>query len=144
VALFFQWQYPNCMFIDRDEFLLGYLNHSHGGKHPSPGLEYGICALGALMSPEKKTRDLAEGFFSAAIKSLDLLTPRDTSIQALLCCSFFQAGQANFSQAWMLSGIAFRMLQDLGDVNKDNLSYSRSTSRNARWRTFMNCYESDK
>lgn len=144
IALFFQWHYPDCMFVDRDEFLLGYLNHSHGGRHPSPGLEYAICALGALMSPEKNTRNLAEGFLSAAINSLDLLIANDASIQALLCCSSFQAGRGNFSQAWMLSGIAFRMLEEPGDVNNGNPGCLRSTSRDPRWRMFMNCYESDK
>jgi hypothetical protein len=113
VALFFRWQYPNCNFIDREEFLLGYLNHSYGGKHPSPALEYAICSLGALMSIKRETRNFAQHFSSAAIRTLEvegLLNPKDTSIQALLCCSLFQAGQGNLSKAWMVSGIIPRRI----------------------------------
>jgi hypothetical protein len=107
VALFFRWHYPQCMFVDRDKFLLGFLNHSYTSKSSSRSLEFSICALGALLSSEKTIRDLAESFYEAAIRSLEsggLLEPQEASIQTLTLCSFYQTGQGNFSQAWMLSG----------------------------------------
>jgi hypothetical protein len=96
------------MFVDRDKFLLGFLNHSYTSKHSSRSLEFSICALGALLSPDKPIRDLAGSFYDAAIRSLEsggLLEPRESTIQTLTLCSFYQIGQSNFTQAWMLSGI---------------------------------------
>ncbi|KFY29643.1 hypothetical protein V494_08580 [Pseudogymnoascus sp. VKM F-4513 (FW-928)] len=118
VALFFRWHYPQCMFVDRDKFLLGFLNHSYTSKNSSRSLEFSICALGALLSPEKPIRDLAGSFYDAAVRSLEsggLLEPHESSIQALTLCSFYQIGQGDFTQAWMLSGIAFRMCEELND-----------------------------
>lgn len=97
------------MFVDRDKFLLGFLNHSYTSKNSSRSLEFSICALGALLSPENPIRDLAGSFYDAAVRSLEsggLLEPQESSIQALTLCSFYQIGQGNFTQAWMLSGMA--------------------------------------
>lgn len=146
VALFFRWHYPQCMFVDRDKFLLGFLNHSYTSKNSSRSLEFSICALGALLSPENPIRDLAGSFYDAAVRSLEsggLLEPQESSIQALTLCSFYQIGQGNFTQAWMLSGIAFRMSEELNDSNSHG---NPSTPRDidSRRRTFANCYKSDK
>jgi hypothetical protein len=108
VALFFRWHYPHCMFIDRDEFLTDYLKDSGSGKYSSPALKYSICALGALMSTNVKIRCLADKFSIAAIRTLEsesLLDRQDTSIEAILLCSFYQIGSGDFSKAWMLSGM---------------------------------------
>ncbi|KFY26563.1 hypothetical protein V493_04018 [Pseudogymnoascus sp. VKM F-4281 (FW-2241)] len=145
VALFFRWHYPQCMFVDRDKFLLGFLNHSYTSKNSSRSLEFSICALGALLSPEKPIRDLAGSFYDAAVRSLEsggLLEPQESSIQALTLCSFYQIGQGNFTQAWMLSGIAFRMCEELNDSSHGNPSTPRDID--SRRRTFANCYKSDK
>ncbi|OBT98176.1 hypothetical protein VE01_03713 [Pseudogymnoascus verrucosus] len=145
VALFFRWHYPQCMFVDRDKFLLGFLNHSYTSKNSSRSLEFSICALGALLSPEKTIRDLAGCFYDAAVRSLEsggLLEPQESSIQTLTLCSFYQIGQGNFTQAWMLSGIAFRMCEELNDSSHGNPSTPRDID--SRRRTFANCYKSDK
>jgi hypothetical protein len=101
------------MFVDRDKFLLGFLNHSYTSKNSSRSLEFSICALGALLSPEKTIRDLAGCFYDAAVRSLEsggLLEPQESSIQTLTLCSFYQIGQGNFTQAWMLSGMTAQVL----------------------------------
>jgi hypothetical protein len=108
VALFFRWHYPQCLFVDRDQFLLGFLNHSYASSYVTRALEHSICALGALLSADKTIRDLADNFSKSAIQCLEwgnMLDPQDLSIQALILCSFFQIGKGDFSKAWMLSGM---------------------------------------
>lgn len=127
VALFFRWQYPQCMFIDRDKFLLGFLNHSYPSSNFSRCLEYSICALGALMSSDKKIRDLADSFSESAIRSLEsgnLLHPQETSIQALTLCSFYLIGKGSFSRASMLSGMQIHedmnLVLQISDIYKES------------------------
>ena len=107
VGLFFRWHYPHCLIIDRDQYLIEYSRHS------SSALQYSICALGALMSSDMKIRCLADRYAVAAIKKLevsDLWFPCESSIQALLLCSYYWMGNGNFSKAWMLSGMMFPCL----------------------------------
>jgi len=108
VALFFRFHHPQCKIIDRDMFLVDYSQPSYARKTSSLAVEYSICAMGALMSPDMNIRDLADVFVTAAIRELDsatLLSPSESSIQALLLLSCYEIGKGNFSKAWMLSGI---------------------------------------
>ena len=87
------------------------------------------------MSPDPAIKALAVGFSELAqsfLTSRGLRSPRLTSVQALLCCAYYEVGKGNLSKAWQLSGMlrsvsvmkvsrltivlgmAFRMGQDLG------------------------------
>lgn len=70
------------------------------------------------------------------------------TIQTLLLLSAQECGRGNRTQAWLYSGMAFRMLDDLG-VSIDSLKYSDSAKLNdedveIRNRLFWSCYFWDK
>ncbi|CAK7202820.1 hypothetical protein SEUCBS139899_005547 [Sporothrix eucalyptigena] len=118
IGLFFFWQYSQFMFIDREAFVQEYDQDPVNGEFCSEPLVYAICAIGALMSPDPETRSMSTSFASSAqdiLMSKDMLrVPRVTSVQALLCCAFYEVGRGNLSKGWLFSGIAFRIGQDLG------------------------------
>ncbi|KAH7028201.1 fungal-specific transcription factor domain-containing protein [Microdochium trichocladiopsis] len=165
IALFFRWQYPQFMFIDREAFILDFRTGTFGGQFCSSALVHAISSIGALMTPPspgsaaassatvcgEESRNHAE----AATRILlgpGLSTPHTTSVQALLCCGFYEIGQGNFSQGWLYSGMAFRMGQDLGfqrdpgvwerfrSPENDPLALQKEFHRRIYW----GCYISDK
>lgn len=148
VALFFHWSHQYCSIVDREQFLVTYLELSSSKTYAHLALEYAICALGALSCPE--TRNLAESFSLASTQNFEmggLYFPSHTSIQAFLLSSYYQIGKGDFSKAWMLAGIAFRMSEDLmyNDKNEEaNQGTLRDIDIDSRRRMFMTCYESDK
>ncbi len=96
------------MFIHREQFLLHYQSPSRSGQFCSPALIYAICATGACMSRNETTKQSAESFYAAAhglLFSQGLGTPHITSVQALLCCAFYELSKGDFSRAWLSSGM---------------------------------------
>lgn len=148
VASFFRWHHPYHSVIDKELFLLAYLDSSSPKSYLFLALEYAICALGALSS--LNTRHLADRFSTAATRNHEmggLYDPNDLSIQALLLSSYYQIGKGDFSKAWILSGIGFRMAEDLmynDEKAKLNQGTPRDIKIDSRRRMFMTCYESDK
>lgn len=70
------------------------------------------------------------------------------TIQTLLLLSARECGQGNRTQAWLYSGMAFRLLDDLG-ISIDSRKYSGSAQLNdedieIRNRLFWSCYFWDK
>lgn len=138
VGLFFTWLYPLFMFIDREAFLGDFEENPADGDFCSPPLIYAIAALGALMSGDPEVKALAATFAATAQNILlteGMDAPKPTSIQALLCCGFYEVGQRKISRGWLLAGesatlllscsrderyflraagMAFRMGQDIG------------------------------
>ncbi|OTA59696.1 hypothetical protein K449DRAFT_385014 [Hypoxylon sp. EC38] len=154
LALFFYWQYPQVMFIDREAFVQEFELDPICSEFCSPPLIHAACALGALMSPDADIRALAPTFADSAENTLvrqGLATPRITSVQALLCCAFYEVGMGNLSKGWMYSGMAFRMGQDLG-IQRDPTHWGRPVRSTAsyffddefRRRIYWGCFLSDK
>lgn len=107
LGLFFHWQSAQFMFIDRTAFCVDYMSGYHEQQFCSPALVYSICAIGALMSPDPLVKQTSESFATSAQNLLlaqGLGVPHLTSVQALLCCAFYQVGKGNFSQGWLYSG----------------------------------------
>jgi hypothetical protein len=95
------------MIVDRDTLLIDYSNAAYSDKSCSPVLVYSICALGALMSSDPKVRETADHFSVLAQDSLSAQgpwVPEMSSVQALLCCAFYEVGRGNASKGWMYSG----------------------------------------
>ncbi|KAL4876360.1 hypothetical protein BJY04DRAFT_223148 [Aspergillus karnatakaensis] len=105
------------MFIYSEAFLRDHFGDKHNAKYWSPGLLSSICALGLQMSEDDRDRDLGARFYTAA-ESVCILSgltqPGIVTVQTILCLSFYALGQGDMSKSWGLSGIAFRMAQDLG------------------------------
>jgi len=95
------------MFIDREAFIVDYMNVDDFGQYCSPALVFAICAMGALMSPNVPVKQQANDFSTTAQRLLfqnGLGTPHITSVQALLCCAFYEVGRGDFSKGWLYSG----------------------------------------
>ncbi|KAF4839427.1 putative transcriptional regulatory protein [Colletotrichum siamense] len=156
LGLFFYWQYPLFMFIDREAFVAEFEVNPIDGDFCSPPLIYAAAAIGALMSKDPEIRSRAQGFADTAQSILTtegLSAPRPTSVQALLCCGYYEVGQGNISRGWMFAGMAFRMGQDIGFQREPTHwgSEDRPNSKSPfpfdnefRRRIYWGCFLSDK
>lgn len=108
IGLFFRWQYPQFMFIDRECFLQKFEEDATGIEPGFTPLIYAFCAMGAPMSPDPETRAKSTPFaeYSESMLKVDKLTaPSVNVVQALLVLAFYHVGRGNMSKGWMLSGI---------------------------------------
>lgn len=107
LILFFKWQYPFFMFIYREAFLRDHFGDHSNCKYWSLSLMLAICAIGVLMRPNADSKEMS-GRFSAAAESIVLVSglsqPSITTVQALLCLSFYEIGRGNLSKGWAYSG----------------------------------------
>lgn len=104
---FFRWQYPHFMFIYREAFLRDHFSDRVGCKYWSSALLLAVCALGTLMSPDKRHRQSSAQFFSAAESILivsGLTKPSIVTVQGFLCLAFYEIGRGNLSKGWGFSG----------------------------------------
>ncbi|KAM5359940.1 hypothetical protein ACJZ2D_014089 [Fusarium nematophilum] len=150
---FFRWQYPHFMFIYREAFLRDHFGSRARSKYWSLPLLLAICALGAVTWQDKAQSQMSEQFYAAA-ESITIVSglthPSITVVQVFLCLAFYQIGKGDLSKGWELSGIAFRMAQDLG-FQKDPKQWVASDASIAtaedveiRRRIYWGCYTSDK
>ncbi|KAI1847281.1 hypothetical protein JX265_013994 [Neoarthrinium moseri] len=152
ISLFFHWQYPQFMFIDREAFILDYQRRSFDSQFCSSALVNAVCSVGALMSSKPDVKQRARLFAQTAVElvmSHGIATSHTTTVQTLLCSAFFEIGAGNISKGWLLSGMAFRMGQDLGfqrdpETWKDGSADERSAIKEYRRRIYWGCYVSDK
>lgn len=104
---FFKWQYPHFMFIYREAFLRDHFSDRVRCKYWSSALLLSVCALGTLMSPDKRHRESSAQFFSAAESILivsGLTKPSIVTAQGFLCLAFYEIGRGNLSKGWGFSG----------------------------------------
>ncbi|RJE24683.1 Transcription factor [Aspergillus sclerotialis] len=140
------------MFIYREAFLRDHFSDCQNCKYWSPGLLLSMCALGLQMSSDNRERDLGNRFYAAAesvcIVSV-LAQPSITTVQTILCLAFYALGQGDLSKSWGLSGIVFRMAQDLGfqkdpaDWILQDFSIATNEDIEIRRRIYWGCYNSD-
>ncbi|KAK2774479.1 transcription factor [Colletotrichum kahawae] len=133
LGLFFYWQYPLFMFIDREAFVAEFEDNPIDGDFCSPPLIYAAAAIGALMSKDPEIRSRAQGFADTAQSILTtegLSAPRPTS-----------------------AGMAFRMGQDIGfqrepthwgSEDRPNSKSSFPFDNEFRRRIYWGCFLSDK
>lgn len=117
IGLFFRWQYEQFIFIDREYFLQMFEEGSTGTDLGFVPLTYACCSVGALMSPDPEIRAQAASFaeYSESLLNLDRLNAPSTSmVQAVLVLAGFNIGSGRIAKGWMLSGLSFRMGQELG------------------------------
>ncbi|KAL3444533.1 fungal-specific transcription factor domain-containing protein [Aspergillus insuetus] len=155
LSLFFAHQHSQCPFIDPVTFLQDYLKLDHGEQYWSYPLLYAICALGAKASSDGNLRKDAQRLCHISQEMLNTPSPGMqypdlTVIQALLCCAFFELSAGNHSKGWVLSGMAFRMVQDLGFhqdprfVVRDGVAGNTASVYEMRRRIYWGCYIADK
>jgi hypothetical protein len=104
---FFRWQYPHFMFIYREAFLRDHFGQRTKSKYWSLPLLMAICALGAVMLPDRTQSQMSEQFYAAAESIIivsGLTHPSITAVQVFLCLAFYQIGKGELSKGWELSG----------------------------------------
>lgn len=148
LLLFFRWQYPYTMFIYREAFLRDHFGDQQNGKYWSPDLLLAVCALGLQMSSDPIERELGDRCYTAAESVCTvsgLPKPSILTVQTFLCLAFYALSKGDMSKSWSLSGIAFRMTQDLG-FHKDpqywiihDLSIITSEDIEIRRRIYWGC-----
>lgn len=120
---FYKWLYPgHFIFVHRESFLYGFFNHGddnyENSQYCSEELIYAVAAIGSRLSPE--LRELSGQYYQLAKDKLlkivfdEQSTAKITSVQALLCLSFYELGNGNNQLAWYFSGLAIRVGYDMG------------------------------
>ncbi|KAF7729309.1 hypothetical protein EC973_004565 [Apophysomyces ossiformis] len=119
----------------------------------SPLLLNAIYALASRLSPDKRVRSDPDSpdtagdiFFERAKRLLDDYydIPKISTVQALLLLSCHQHGVMKAARAWLYSGMAFRMAQDLG-LNRNCEQWDiPPPERQRRKRVFWCCFIVDR
>lgn len=119
----------------------------------SPLLLNAIYAIASRVTPDERVRSdpnspdtAGDIFFERAKCLLDDYydTPRISTVQALLLMASHQMGAMKAARAWLYSGMAFRMAQDLGlNRNCDHWNITPE-ERERRKRVFWCCYIVDR
>lgn len=145
LALYFRWHNPSLSLLEGATFHLEYSAIEYPSSTCSTALIYAMSALGALVSPDLAIRDMAETYSLAAEKGLNPIDIQSSvaSVRAYMLCAVYQAGQGKCSKAWIYSGIAFRMAQNLG-LSPEEGNKSGTFPADTWKRMHMNCYISDK
>ncbi|CAA21229.2 DNA-binding transcription factor [Schizosaccharomyces pombe] len=153
LKLFFRYQYSQFLFVYRESFLSDYYYNFHDGFYCTEHLIYAICAIGASMSDDENISRHSKSYYDASWQKLlefGLDRSHLTSVQCLLCLGYYDIGMGNTSLGWLLSGLAFRMGQDLGfQLNPenwyiDNSPAISSADSDIRRRVFWGSYVADK
>lgn len=119
----------------------------------SPLLLNAVYAIASRISPDINVRSDPSSpetaghiFYERARRLLDDYydTPKISTVQALLLMASYQMGAMKPAKAWLYSGMAFRMAQDLGlNRNCDHWNIP-ADERERRKRVFWCCYIVDR
>ncbi|KAL1963916.1 hypothetical protein VTN77DRAFT_7722 [Rasamsonia byssochlamydoides] len=110
------------------------------------------CKGEPKVGPLLEAYDGGAKFYQSAVsgvfEALRVGYPKIPTVQTLLLLSAQECGRGNRTQAWLYSGMAFRLVEDLG-ISVDSRKYSRSIPFSdedieIRNRLFWSCYFWDK
>ncbi|CAB91175.1 DNA-binding transcription factor, amino acid sensing, Cha4 [Schizosaccharomyces pombe] len=148
LSLFFLKQYHNFMFVFRDYFIRDF--ELGGGPYYSQWLLFAICSIGAMISPDDDLKNLSNTLANIAEKwVLDegLNSPDITTLQTLLVLGIREIGRGLTFKGWLFSGMAFRLVYDMGlHLDPDHWDHSEESriDREVRRRCFWGCFTLDK
>ncbi|KAL3453040.1 fungal-specific transcription factor domain-containing protein [Aspergillus insuetus] len=139
--LYWTWVSPMFMWVYRPAFVR---DMATGGRYYSDFLLTVICAHAA----KYQDGNCAELLLTRARRLLGTAIQQPSSIptiQALLQLSARDLAHGSISQAWVYSGIAFRMASDLGlQHTGPGIKGMSPVDLEVRWRLFWSCYFWDK
>lgn len=134
------WVHPTFMFVSKSMFLRG---AAGGGTFFSELL---LCTL-CLHSTRFTNRNVADDLYPRARLLLARTLHEKPSIsttQALLQLSAREIGQGARSAAWLYSGMAFRMMSDMGLFSAQKLASLSKLERTISKQLAWSCYLWDK
>ncbi|KAL2829616.1 fungal-specific transcription factor domain-containing protein [Aspergillus pseudoustus] len=148
MSAFFQHAYYYHMVLYREYFLRDY----KAGKGPyySDLLFYAIAALGSHLSSDDRVQNLSDTFYDCAENILHsgvLDSPDVTTVQALLLLGQRDVGHGKTTKGWLLTGLAFRMVHEMGlhlDPNHWKTTHDSEVDREALRRVYWACFIADK
>ncbi|KAJ0424568.1 fungal-specific transcription factor domain-containing protein [Aspergillus carlsbadensis] len=148
MSAFFQHAYYYHMVLYREYFLRDY----RAGKGPyySDLLFYAIATLGSLLSRDDEVRSLSDTFYEYAENILYggvLDSPDITTVQALLLLGQRDVGHGKKAKGWLLAGLAFRMVHEMGlhlDPNHWKTTHDSEVDREVLRRVYWACFIADK
>ncbi|KAL3448810.1 fungal-specific transcription factor domain-containing protein [Aspergillus insuetus] len=148
MSAFFQHAYYYHMVLYREYFLRDY----KAGKGPyySDLLFYAIATLGSLLSRDDEVRSMSDTFYECAENILHggvLDSPDVTTVQALLLLGQRDVGCGKQSKGWLLTGLAFRMVHEMGlhlDPNHWKTTHDSEVDREVLRRVYWACFIADK
>lgn len=157
---------PSTILIDLLDTYWTYPHHLHcvickplflrdlysSGPYVTPFLLCAVLAQAARYSTRSDATDIGRGFAAKALQLLSSDIEKGSSIptiQALLVFSARECACGRVSQGWLYSGMAFRMMRDLGiDVSPKKLGHlTKQFSEEdlaIRQQVFWSCYTWDK
>ncbi|KXH27477.1 fungal specific transcription factor domain-containing protein [Colletotrichum salicis] len=145
IGLFFFWQYPLFMFIDREAFIREFEDNPVDGTFCSPPLIYACASLGALMSKDPEIRTTAQGFADTAQTILttdELGVSRPTSVQAWLCLAYYETGV--LPSEWARTLACRETLHTGGPEEKPNQADPSPFNNEFRRRIYWGSFLTDK
>ncbi|KIW34073.1 uncharacterized protein PV07_00873 [Cladophialophora immunda] len=138
------WVHPVFMFVYRPSFMK---NLATGGSDFSPLLLSAVCAHSTRFTDQQLSGQLlsrARLLLGQEIHN----APTIQTIQALLQLSALEIGKGMTSQAWLLSGMAFRMATDMGvfafPSQPLDVSIAATQGQEMRTRLAWSCFLWDK
>ncbi|KAG2226650.1 hypothetical protein INT45_000997 [Circinella minor] len=153
IDVYFEHYYPFLPILHKNSFLASLESQDSSVLPPSPLLLNSIYALASRISPDPRVRadpNLPETagdiFFERARLLLDYEWENFTvsTVQSLILLSSHQTGAMKTVRGWLYSGLAFRMLQNLGlNRNCDKWKMSDIEKEN-RKRAFFCCFVVDR
>ncbi|KAI9255585.1 fungal-specific transcription factor domain-containing protein [Phascolomyces articulosus] len=153
IDLYFEHYYPFLPILHKNSFLASLESQDSSIQPPSPLLLNSIYALASRISSDLRVRadpslpDTAgDVFFERARQLLDNEWENFTvsTVQSLILLSSHQTGAMKTVRGWLYSGLAFRMLQNLGlNRNCDKWKMSDIEKEN-RKRAFFCCFVVDR
>ncbi|EXJ70401.1 uncharacterized protein A1O5_06469 [Cladophialophora psammophila CBS 110553] len=138
------WVHPVFMFVYRPSFMKNLVT---GGSDFSPLLLSAVCAHSTRFTDQELSGQLlsrARLLLGQEIHN----TPTMSTIQALLQLSALEIGKGMTSQAWLLSGMAFRMATDIGlfafPPQPPDVSIAATQGQEMKTRLAWGCFLWDK
>ncbi|KAI1088917.1 fungal-specific transcription factor domain-containing protein [Rostrohypoxylon terebratum] len=157
---------PSAILVDLLDTYWTYPHHLHcvlckplflrdlysSGPYVTPFLLCAVLAQAARYSTRSDAADIGRGFAAKALQLLPSDIEKGSSIptiQALLVFSARECACGRVSQGWLYSGMAFRMMRDLGiDVSPKKLGHLLKQFSEedlaVRQQVFWSCYTWDK
>lgn len=137
---YFTWVFPAFMFVSRPQFLQ---DTATGGQYSSPLL----CSVLCLQATRFTDHVLGDELSSHVRFLLGREITRGPSmalVQALLQLSARELGHGSLHQAWLYSGMAFRLATDMGIMTRPTCFSTSAVDIYIRGQLAWSCYLWDK
>ena len=145
-CLFFKRKFPELRFLHLPTISKSLRNLESLESLESPTLQtffLSIMAVYAVVGRDKARLPTADQFATAARDRITVLTPPSlVTVQTLLVLSMYEWGVGNRQQAWLISGMAIRIMQSLQSMTASTEHPPEDS--NVHNRTLWSCFIMDR